>query len=390
MVDFAPPMTGKNIVSEELLLDVGVEAFDPNIPETFDEQVKQNINPEVRRAEVNYMSHYLKNLLQGTGNWGAVRVIPRKTNAVDVSISAKLLHSDGERMILEATVYDARGHVWFTKQYTTLASKFSYEPEIAQTIDPFHATHRQIADDMLNYRNSLPDDEVKTIRRTAEIRFAHDFSEDAFGDHAKLADNGQYQLVRLPAEDDPMLLHIRKIREREYLFIDTLDGFYDNFATAIYQPYLDWRRETHDEAIAIQKEKALSKARLVAGTTMIVGGAVMQRNSNSLVETAGYSGVIGGAIQIINSIQNRANAKLHAEVLAELGNAAETQILPYTIELENESLSLEGSVHEQYEKLRQVLKRLYFEEMGLPLSPVLSSSVKRGEVDDDEEQNLIP
>ena len=383
-------MTSDNIVSEELLLDVGVEVFDPNIPETFDEQVKENINPEVRRAEVNYMSHYLKNLLQDTGNWGAVRVIPRKTNAVDVSISAKLRHSDGERMVLEATVYDGRGHVWFTKQYTTLASKFSYEPEITQTLDPFHATYRQIADDMLNYHNALPDDEVKTIRRIAEMRFARDFSEDAFGGHIQLADNGKYQLVRLPADDDPMLLRIRKIREREYLFIDTLDGFYDNFATAIDQPYLDWRRETHDEAIAIQKEKALSKARLVAGTTMIVGGAVMQRNSNSLVETAGYSGVIGGAIQIINSIQNRANAKLHAEVLAELGNAAEAQILPYTIELENESLSLEGSVHEQYEKLRQVLKRLYFEEMGLPLSPELSRSVKRGEVDDDEEQNFIP
>ena len=92
-----PPQQADSTVPENLLLDVGVAVFDPNVPEDYDEQIEENIAPEVRRAESNYVAYYLKNLLQSTGNWGAVRVVPRSTNAVDLIVSGSILHSDGER-----------------------------------------------------------------------------------------------------------------------------------------------------------------------------------------------------------------------------------------------------------------------------------------------------
>ena len=165
VVDMTPPQQFDQVVDETLLLDVGVTVFDANVPEVFDDQVAQNITPEVRRAEANYMAYFAKNLLQSTGNWGAVRVVPRATHAVDVTLTGTIIHSDGERMILNAKARDARGTVWFTKTYEALASKYAYGDLVPVGIDPFHTIYRNIADDMLTYRKALPDATVQAIPR---------------------------------------------------------------------------------------------------------------------------------------------------------------------------------------------------------------------------------
>ena len=130
VVDMTPPKQAQETISEELLLDVGVALFDPNVPEDYDERIEELIMPEVRNAEAKYVPYFLKNLLQSTGNWGAVRVIPRDTHAVDVVVNGKILHSDGASMRLEITVTDATGKEWFTREYEALASKYSYAPDI--------------------------------------------------------------------------------------------------------------------------------------------------------------------------------------------------------------------------------------------------------------------
>jgi hypothetical protein len=38
--------------------------------------------------------------------------------------------------------------------------------------------------------------------------------------------------------------------------------------------------------------------------------------------------------------------------------------MPYTMELENETIALQGSVDEQYEELRRILRKIYRTEMG--------------------------
>ena len=244
-VDMAPPQTLAVPPSEELLLDVGITVFDPNVPESFDDQNELNIQPEIRRAESNYMAYVAKNLLQSTGNWGAVRVVPRRSYAVDVTVSATILHSDGERLNLHAVASDARGQIWFDKVYETLASKYAYDLSMPRDIDPYQATYNQIANDLLRFRVALTEDDIRAIRTTAEMRFARDFATDAFEDYVTEKQPGRYQIRRLPAPDDPMLSRVRMIREREYLFIDTLDEYFSSFANEMFTPYQNWRRATY-------------------------------------------------------------------------------------------------------------------------------------------------
>ena len=204
IVDLTPPEQFNGTQTESELLDIGVAIFDPNVPEDYDEQIEALIQPDIRRAEANYMAFTAKNLLQSTGNWGAVRVVPRPTHAVDLIVSGKILHSDGESMSLELATEDATGKQWFTKTYDSLASKYAYEEGIPPNIDPFQTIYRTFADDLLTYRSALTDEDIHVIRSTAEMKFAQGFAPDAFADHINTSAEGEFELMRLPAENDPM------------------------------------------------------------------------------------------------------------------------------------------------------------------------------------------
>ena len=378
VVDMTPPRQAASAVPEDLLLDVGVAVFDPNVPEGYDEQVERNVQPEVRRAEGNYMAFFLKNLLQSTGNWGAVRVVPRRTHAVDVVVTATIEHSDGESLRLTAVVTDARGERWFTREYAALASKYAYDGSLPAGIDPFQSAYRSLADDMFAHLKNLTPADIRAIRSTAELRFAGDFAPDAFGDYLAITPDGRVTLQRLPAAEDAMLARTRRIREREYLFIDTLDEYYETFAANMFTPYQNWRSATYEEAIAYHQARRQARARVLAGSAAVLGGIAAQTQGDRLATRyGGLVSIIGGAGVLKTAIDKFAEAKVHAEVLQELGISAEAEIVPTTIELENQTLTLQGAVDAQYEELRRILKRVYLEELGLPASAESASDGAR-------------
>lgn len=370
IVDIRPPDQFQGEQAEELLLDIGVAVFDPNVPDDYDERIKNIIQPEVRRAEANYMPFFAKNMLQSTGNWGAVRVLPRATDAVDVVVSGTILHSDGESMDLAVTVEDATGRQWFTRTYSALASKYSYSDTMPPDVDPFQSIYKELANDMLEYRSAMSDADIKAIRTVAEMKFARSFAPDAFGDHVVASADERFSVNRLPAANDPMLSRVRKIREREYLFIDTLDEYYDNFYRNMYTPYQNWRKATFDEAIKLKQLRTEARNRTIGGAMAIIGGvAAIYESDNSLIDASGVVSVMSGALTVKSAIGKRAEASISADILRELGTATEAEVVPHTLELENRTVSLQGNVEEQYDELRGILRRLYYEDLGLPVPP---------------------
>lgn len=368
-VDMTPPERLERPLPEEQLLDVGVAVFDANVPEEYDERIEQLVQPDIRNAEAHYLPYFTKNLLQSTGNWGAVRVIPRPTHAVDVVVSGRILHSDGESLEIEATVRDATGEVWFTRRYEELASKYAYDDSVPRSIDPFQAVYKDLADDMLAYRKTLTPEQVEIIRATAKMKFAQDFAPDAFADHIAETEDGEFVLKRLPAPDDPMLERVERVREREYLFIDTLDEYFENFHRSMYDSYQSWRKATYEEAITYKLLRAEARRRTIGGAVAIAGGvgAMASDSNDPVVDTGALVSVIGGALTLKSAIAKRQEAEMHAEALREVGVAAEAELMPYTLELENQVVRLEGTVEEQYQRLREILRDLYFADLDLPV-----------------------
>ena len=368
VVDMTPPKQLAQSLPEDQLLDVGISTFIGNIPEDYDERIAQIISPEIRRAEIQYLPYITKNLIQSSGNWGAVRVVPRPSLAVDVIVSGEIIESTGETLKLKIAVHDATGKQWYEKDYSALASKYAYEDSFPQDIDAFQSIYKEITDDLLEHRLTLSKSDIQQIRAVAEMRFAQSFSSEAFGEHVSQEESGQYRLLKLPSEDDPMLASVRKVREREYLFIDTIDEYYANFHRSVYPTYQVWRKASYVDMITYKKLQTQAKNRIVGGAIGLVGSVgTIYASDDWAADTSGIAGVIGSATVISKAILKKNEAEQYAERLRELATETERELVPTTIELENRTVKLQGSVEEQYTELRSILKTLYYEDLGLPL-----------------------
>ncbi len=348
-------------VPETLLLDVGVAIFDPGLDVEGDDE--DFLYPEVRRAEARYMPYLLVEAIQSSGAWGAVRVVPNEEQAMDLLVSGTIMKSHGEHLIIHVVARDATGQLWLDKDYENKASRYSYERSRTR-FDPFQAVYNKIANDLLRVQQTKTPEQLANIRLINELRFARGFSPDAFEGHLASDGKGNYTIQRLPATDDPMLLRVRKIRERDYLFIDTLQEYYASFNGQMVGPYQEWRKQSYEEAIALEELRAESTRRLIAGVAAVVAGIAAATSDNSAARSAGNVAIAGGGYLVKSGLDKRTEADIHVQALEELGLSLEAEIAPQIIELEDRSVTLTGSVQDQYQQWRELLRQIYEAEVG--------------------------
>jgi hypothetical protein len=353
-------------IPEAQLLDVGVRLFDENVPE--DEKVMEELQifPEVRKAEARYLPMQLRNTLEGTGQWGQVRVMPSDAEALDVYVSGKILESSGQVLRAEIAVTDASGRLWFRREYQQLADTRSYKDQTGRPRDPFQNLYNTLANDMLTYRQQLAAADLENVRRISELRFASDLAPYAFRDYLSEDKKGVKQLTRLPAEDDPMLERMDRIRERDYALLDTINEHYSLFADNMSEPYTNWRRYSYSELEAEDEARRASITRKLLGAAAIVGGLVVGSESNTYAGRAAATGAIfGGAYAVKSGFDKGAEVKMHSDSLKQLGESFQSEVQPLVIEVEGRTLQLKGTAEEQYQEWRRLLKELYENETGL-------------------------
>ena len=224
---------------EVALLDVGIVIFDPGVEE-FQEEVEDNVFPDIRRAEARYMPYHLKRTLETTGHWGSVWVLPEASAPVDVLVYGRVDRSDGLNAELRVGAWDSTGQEWLNKTYKTKVPEKAYSQYRDRTQDPYQNVYNEIANDLLATREKRSEKQLGNIRTVTEMRFAADLIPAAFDEHLE-EKNGIYRIRRLPAEDDPMLQRMGAVREREYLLVDTLNEYYAGRYYELSQPYEDWR-----------------------------------------------------------------------------------------------------------------------------------------------------
>jgi hypothetical protein len=353
-------------VPAEQLLDVGVKILDENVPADEKIQEKERIFPDVRRAEARYISMQIRNTLEGTGHWGQVRVIPADVNALDVHVSGKILESSGTTLRLQVTVTDATNRVWFTKVYDQPADTRSYRDNTGRVRDPFQNLYSTLANDMLAYRQQLAFADLESIRRVSELRFASELAPYAFKEYLGADKKGVYRLTRLPADDDPLLMRMDRIRERDYALIDTINEHYALFAESISDPYMNWRRYSFDEIEAQDEAKRQALTRKLLGAAAIIGGLVAGTEANTYVgQAAATAAIFGGAYAIKSGFDKGAEVKMHGDSLKQLGESFQAEVQPLVVEVEGRTLQLRGTAEEQYHEWRRLLRELYENETGL-------------------------
>jgi hypothetical protein len=221
-----------------------------------------------------------------------------------------------------------------------------------------------VANDLLEQQEKLSGEERVGIRTVSELLFAQSFSDKAFSGYLDKTRKGQYKIVRLPAEGDPMLERVRSIRERDQLFIDTMQEYYGSFNGEMVGPYQEWRKLSYEETIALQELKAESTRRLIAGGVAVLAGIAAAGANDGYSRTAGNVAILGGGYLLKSGLEKRNEAQIHVQALEELGVSLEADIVPHVIELDDRSVMLDGSVQDQYNQWRQILAEIYEAEIG--------------------------
>ena len=341
-------------IPEAALLDVGIPTLNDGLYLTDEDDT---VFPEVRFAEAIYFSNQLA--------WGAIRVTPSEDIVMDIYITGTILQSDGETMDLKITVKDTSGKTWFSKKYKQTTGKYAYDRRLKSLGDPFQNLFVRIANDVLKYREKLSDERAIELRTISELRFAKTFSPEAFDEYITEKRNGTLSISRLPAENDSILKRVRKIRDRDYLYVDTMQDYYDGFSQQMHLAYQDFRRASYDSVVKARQLDKQGNRRIIAGIGSILAGIYGRSQANTRIasDASTATAAVGGFI-LKSGLEKKQQAAAYNESVAEMGSSLEAEIAPQVIELEDRTVTLTGTVKVQYEQWQELLHKIYKQERG--------------------------
>lgn len=360
-------------LSDAELLDVSIKVFDPGeLPDDEDEQ--SGLSPEIREAEARFVPIHLKYTMQRSGYWGIVRVVPDDDNGTEVLVRGKIEYSDGESGAVSVEVVDARNIVWFRKTYLETANRHEHERTEPEKKDIFQDLFNTIANDMIEYRNSLTPAEVEELKQAAELRFAATMAPDAFTGYLEEDPDGAVRIMRLPSRDDPMLDRVQAIRARDDMLVDAINGYYDAYYLDLWEPYNDWRKFRSEEVVALRKLEREALTRQVLGIAAIVGaiaiGASGDYETRAQTSTLRDVMLMGGAAGVYAGHQKSQEGKINQEAIEELGISFSSEAEPLVVDVDGETVRLTGSAEQQYARWRELLRQIYARETGLiPAAP---------------------
>lgn len=357
-----PLKTPSQSTPESALLDVGIPRLNDGLEFTDEDDT---VFPEIRFAEGTYFSNQLAKILEKSGAWGAVRVIPNSDVIVDLYVTGTIMQSDGETIDLDIEVRDTRGSLWFNKRYKQSVGKYAYDRRIKSLADPFQNLFVRIANDLLDYREQLSNADARALRQLSELRFAQRFSPEAFDGYVGKRRDGTLTIERLPASDDSILVRVQKIRERDYLYIDSMQDYYDEFSQRMHFPYQDFRRASFDSVVKARQLKKQGNNTIIAGVAAVLTGIYgrSQATTNMTNDASIATAAVGGYV-IKSGLEKKQQAAAYNESVAEMGVSLEAEIAPRVIALENQTVTLSGSVQAQYEQWQVLLQKIYQQERG--------------------------
>lgn len=358
--DYTPVEVLETTVAFDTLLDVGIRVFEPELENLPDEALEFD---GVRQAESIWVADRLKTTLDSTGAWGYVRVIPDDLVVIDLLIEGKILQSDGETSRFHLTARDSSNRIWLDKTYSQVISHYAYSSEQIGE-EPFQGIYNQIANDLLILMEQMEPGQRRQLRKVTDMRFAAQFSPEAFSEFLVTDDNGYYQLERLPADNDPMLERIESIRLRDQMFVDVLQDYYRGFVSNMETPYDAWREQSFVETTVIRELDQAANARKLGGWLAIAAGLGAQFSDEYLVRLAGTSAIYGGVENIRAGYMAQDEALLHIQTLSELGESLEYELEPSVIELQDRTVTLAGTTRDQYQEWKDILREIYFRETG--------------------------
>lgn len=371
--DPVPLQLATQEIAPDELIHIVVAPLDPGVaadPDDRDEDVFEG----VRKAEARFIGTQIKQTLENSGQWGSVGVGPA-TNDIGLAIEGRILDSTGEDLAIALEARDATGRVWLDQTYRSRVPVSAYGAPAGEQREPFEHLYHRIANDLVAARDRLSRRDRIEIGQVAELRFAETVAPDAFAGRLETDREGRTRVLRLPAEDDVLLGHVRAVRDRDLALRETLDEGYADFHADLKEPYARWRSFSAEERNALRKVERQAYMKAGLGVVAIAGGIVLAVLGADPTSATGQAAdilaaplILGGLYGTVQGAQQLAEREIHVGTLEELGNSFEADVEPRVVEIQGETVRITGNAEAQYTEWRRLLRAIYQAETGLPVS----------------------
>jgi hypothetical protein len=129
-------------------------------------------------------------------------------------------------------------------------------------------------------------------------------------------------------------------------------------------PYDQWREASYHETKALRQIKQEATAKKIGGVLAVVAGILAQASGSSTARTAGVVGIGAGAYLFKSGLDQGSEAQIHEEAMKEMADSLGSEIEPHTIALADKTVTLSGTVDEQYAQWRAILNEIDLTEIG--------------------------
>lgn len=376
----APPQTllrASAQVEDSRLLDVWIETLEIAPEQKGRNAAVAEVGNGIHEAEARFIPIHLRDTMQATGYWGAVRVMPRGTSGGELVVAGTLRRSDGQTLTINIRARDALGEQWFARTYSTTLARTGYDHLERGERDAFQDVYNRIANDLARVLRVRSADEIRHIRDAAALRFAADLAPTPYGDYFSRDRRGRVKVERLPAKDDPLYNRVLALKDRDEMLMDTLNAHYDQFYNDMWESYVSWRKSSLAETLALEQIRREANAKKMAGAAAILGAIALEvlggkkvRQSTGSLRTVL---VVGGAMAIKAGIDQAAEGNIHEAAIRELGQSFEAEVSPMVVEVDGEIVELTGSADVQFTRWRQLLHRRYVADTETEATPATTS-----------------
>ena len=352
----------KTIISTAPKLDVIIPVFDPGLPENEDDYEEDGIWPELRRAEASRFAYKLKQALDNSQEFGAVRVTPDQTASGDLYVLGKIEESDGQDVTFELNVVDISGKEWIEESFSHEVQESFYKNNRNNGKDPYTPVFKEAADEIIEALKEHSSSELDDLKYIADLRFGASFNDVAFMEYMD-TDGNDIELVSKPSDSDPLFQRVMAIRVREQLFVDNLQQNYVSFSQNMNNSYLAWQEASFTETQLRQEARKESIYKTIGGVLLIALAIAAGVSGDSIaLDVAAIAGGAGGAFLISSGFKSREEEKIHQDAINELGESINLELEPQVIAFEDETIELTGNIQQQFAQWREFLKRIYEQE----------------------------
>ena len=367
-------------------LDFAVVVFDPQLDENDDRMREKGVWPEVRKTESIRSAFRVKEAITRLNQFENVTVAPSATVSADLYLRGKILESTSEVMKIRWNLIDARGFEWIDWKTSDHRVALGWHQRFYEPgKDAFQPLWNEIARDVYARLKDFAKNHADTSKRNAtrnnrgqasrlsrleEITYTRDlvlarfFASNLYGDTISVNDRDQWDISYLPDPTTEEWLRSQAFARKDQDVAALYDKHYAGFFEKVNPNYEKWLNEVYPYAREMRLEQRRYRVERAVGGVILAATAVAAANADSAEareSTLAVGSAVGGGL-IIKSLIDRADFKENLGLFDEMSQSYHDTFAPVNLEIEGETVTLQGTAAAQFERWRQVVHELYTHE----------------------------